>query len=227
MSSFYGKLISKTENEREELLAIPFLQFGKDGQITLDQYIAFLTQAYHHVKHTLPLLMACGFRLPERYEWLRQAIGTYIEEETGHQEWILNDISACGTNAELVRSGDSSWATELMIAYAYDICQRRNPVGFFGMVLVLEGTSVSLASRAADAIQKSLALPDQAFSYLRSHGSLDIEHIEFFRKLMNRISSVDDQEMVIHSAKVFYKLYGDIFRQLPHHTVNDDQRRCA
>ena len=38
-----------------------------------------------------------------------------------------------------------------MVAYAYDTVQRRNPVGFFGMVYVLEGTSVALALSAADA----------------------------------------------------------------------------
>ena len=38
--------------------------------------------------------------LPERLEWLREAIAEYIEEEIGHQEWILNDIRACGGDAE-------------------------------------------------------------------------------------------------------------------------------
>jgi uncharacterized protein YjeT (DUF2065 family) len=40
--------------------------------------------------------------------------------------------------------------------------QRINPVGFFGMVLVLEGTSVALASRAAAVIRQALNLPDNA-----------------------------------------------------------------
>ena len=53
------------------------------------------------VRHTVPLLMACGARLPERLEWLREAIAEYIEEEIGHQEWILNDIRACGEIAQV------------------------------------------------------------------------------------------------------------------------------
>ena len=55
---------------------------------------------------------------------------------------------------------------------------RRNPVGFFGMVHVLEGTSVALALHAADRIQQALGLPTRAFTYLRSHGELDQEHIK-------------------------------------------------
>ena len=65
---------------------------------------------------------------------------------------------------------------EVMVAYAYDLVNRRNPAGFFGMVFVLEGTSVAMALTAADQIQQALKLPDAAFSYLRSHGTLDQEH---------------------------------------------------
>ncbi len=83
--SFYDELTAATERERAEFLAIPFLRDGAAGRITLDSYVAFLTQAYHHVKHTLPLLMACGARLPARLEWLRTAVAEYIEEETGHR----------------------------------------------------------------------------------------------------------------------------------------------
>ena len=101
-----------------------------------------------------------------------------------------------------------------MVAYAYDTIHRVNPVGFFGMVLVLEGTSVTTADKAADAIQKALDLPARAFTYLRSHGALDQDHIKFFEGLMNRIDDVNDQEQIIHSARMFYRLYAGIFRSI-------------
>jgi len=213
--SFYETLIIETETERNAMLAIPFIQQGAAGALSLQSYQAFLGQAYHHVKHTVPLLMACGGRLPERLEWLRVALGEYIEEEMGHQEWILNDIAATGADKELVRAALPLPETELMVAYAYDTIARNNPVGFFGMVLVLEGTSVALATHAAESIQKTLALPKTAFSYLTSHGSLDVGHVEFYEGLMNKLEHKVDQQAVLYAAKVFYKLYGDIFRALP------------
>jgi pyrroloquinoline quinone (PQQ) biosynthesis protein C len=148
-------------------------------------------------------------------EWLREAIAEYIEEETGHQEWILNDISACGGDAGKVRYGMPHASTELMVSYAYDSVQRGNPVSFFGMVLVLEGTSVKLATLAAEKIQSSLALPDAAFSYLTSHGSLDISHMQFFEKLMNRVDDIEDQNDIMHMANMMYSLYGGVFESLP------------
>ncbi|EJI85836.1 hypothetical protein AEST_12380 [Alishewanella aestuarii B11] len=213
--SFYQQLIEQTQAEREYLLSAPLIQRClKQLSFTLAEYQAFLTEAYHHVKHTVPLLMAVGSRLSSAQEYYREAIAEYIEEELGHQEWVLNDIAATGADKELVRHGQPRLATELMVAYAYDTVLRGNPLSFFGMVLVLEGTSVNLATGAAEIIQQQLQLPNKAFSYLRSHGSLDIEHLSFFEKLMNTISDAADQQAIVHAAKVFYQLYGNIFRTI-------------
>jgi thiaminase len=213
--TFYEHLVQGTAAARAELLAVPFVQAGVAGELELNHYRAFLQQAYHHVKHTVPLLMACGARLPERLSWLRGAVGEYIEEEMGHEEWILNDISRSSGDAETVRNGRPNLHTELMVAYAYDTIARGNPVGFFGMVFVLEGTSVALATRAAEALQRSLQLPNSAFSYLLSHGSLDAQHVGFFESLVNRIDDAQDQAVISHCAEVFYHLYGNVFRSLP------------
>lgn len=215
MSDFFNQLQEETANARAEFLQIDQLARGARGDISLAAYTAYLVQAYHHVKHTVPLLMACGSRLPAEKEWLREAIAEYIEEETGHQEWILNDIRACGDDPELHRYGQPGVATELMVAYAYDTIARGNPVAFFGMVLVLEGTSIALATHAAGALQDALNLPKSAFSYLSSHGSLDVGHMSFFEKLMNRIEDPLDQQAVIHMANMMYRLYGDVFRSIP------------
>jgi len=102
-----------------------------------------------------------------------------------------------------------------MVAYAYDTIARGNPVGFFGMVLVLEGTSVALALNAAEHIQRVLRLPEQAFSYLRSHGELDREHTAHLAGLMNRLDDPADQQAVTHAARMFYRLYREVFRSLP------------
>lgn len=210
----FERLAAQTAQARAGLLLAPIIQQCLQGQVSLDSYRAFLTQAYHHVRHTVPLLMLLGGRLPERLAWLRGAVAEYVEEEIGHEEWILNDLAATGADAEAVRHGRPDLPAELMVAYAYDTIERGNPAAFFGMVFVLEGTSVALALTAADRIQTALGLPPQAFSYLRSHGTLDQEHTQHLAGLINRMdpSDVDD---VIHAARVFFHLYGDIFRALP------------
>jgi acyl-CoA synthetase (AMP-forming)/AMP-acid ligase II/pyrroloquinoline quinone (PQQ) biosynthesis protein C len=213
--SFYEELQRRTAEDRERLLTIPVIQASLAGGVTLEQYLAFLSQAYHHVKHTVPLLMACGARLPETHDWLRSAIARYITEESGHEEWILNDIAAAGGDAAAVRASAPGCAAEVLVAYAYDYVTRHNPVGFFGMVYVLEGTSEAIAARAAQSMRAGLGLPPEAFTYLTSHGVLDQDHVRFFAGLMNRLGAPADREAVVHVAQQVFRLYGDVFRELP------------
>ncbi|MCU7835426.1 MAG: iron-containing redox enzyme family protein [gamma proteobacterium symbiont of Taylorina sp.] len=213
--SFFSQLLTATAEAKKDFEQIETLQRGIQGEISLATYQIFLTQAYYHVRHTTPLLMACGSRLPQSHEWLRNAVAEYIEEEVGHQEWILDDLAVTGADSQKIRHGQPHLTTELMVAYAYDTIMRNNPVGFFGMVLVLEGSSVSFATHAAKNIQTKLKLTEKAFSYLNSHGSLDIEHMDFFKNLMNKVKDKSDQQAIIHAANIFYKLYGDIFRAIP------------
>lgn len=212
--SLYARLVNETKAEKQYLLSAPIIQRCFNADIDVNDYVAFLQQAFHHVKHTVPLLMAVGSRLPFEKEWLREAVAEYIEEETGHQEWILNDIAACGFDKEEARHSQPSIATELMVAYAYDAINRVNPLCFFGMVFVLEGTSIEMADAAANSINNKLDVPPGAFSYLRSHGALDQEHIVFFENLMDKINDPAEQDLIIHSAKVFFRLYGSIFHEL-------------
>ena len=213
--SFFDTLQEATQRERQELFSLPIIRQALAGQDSLESYRAFLTQAYYHVRHTVPLLMACGARLPIRLEWLRGAVCEYIDEEYGHEQWILNDISACGGDADAVREGRPELPIELMVSFLYDLIARDNPVGLFGMVNVLEGTSIALATHAADSIREHLELPATAFSYLSSHGSLDVAHMQTYRRLMDRLEDPADQAAVIHASKVVYKLYADMFRALP------------
>ena len=222
--TFFERLETATAVSRQELLSVRIIEDALHGRIRTSQYVAFLTQAYHHVRHTVPLLMACGSRLPERLGWLRASIAEYVEEEIGHEQWILADIAACGGDADAVRGGRPNFATELMVAYAYHQIDRRNPVGFLGMVHVLEGTSTAIATSAARAIGIALRLPPSAFTYLTSHGSLDIEHVNVFKGLVNRLDAPEDQAAIIECAAAIYRLYGDIFRSLPGY---DDARRPA
>jgi pyrroloquinoline quinone (PQQ) biosynthesis protein C len=214
--NFYDRLVAETATARASLYHVPQLVDGLQGNISRSTYVAYLTEAYHHVKHTVPFLMTMGSRLPDSKRWLHKAIIEYLEEEEGHEEWILNDIEAAGGNRETARNAAPNLETQVMVAYNYDYIARKNPVGFLGMVFMLESTSTQIASQGADAVMSGLDLPKSAFSYLFSHGSLDIEHMKFFEQTVNKITDPDDQAAIIEVAQNAFRLFANLFAAIPH-----------
>lgn len=214
--SFYNKLVKETESARQELYSVPQLVDGMQGNISKETYIAYLTEAYHHVSHTVPFLMTMGSKIPQSKNWMHKAIIEYQEEEVGHEEWILNDIEAAGGDTEAARNAAPNLETQVLIAYNYDYMTRKNPVGFFGMVFMLESTSTQIANKGADAVKDKLGLPKKAFSYLYSHGDLDISHMKFFEETVNKITDPEDQAAIIEVAQNTFRLFANVLRAIPH-----------
>jgi len=211
--TFYERLMRETAAERDQFLAIPLVERALRSGGPKSLYIAFLTQAYHHVKHTFPLLALAASRTgDERYQ---DALVEYMDEERGHEKWILDDIRAMGGDAEAVRNGQPDPACRIMVAFAYHAVEHVSPYAMLGSVHVLEGMSVVLAERLADTLKRLFGAEEgSGFSYLTSHGALDQDHVAFFRELVDGFDDPVVQNIIIDHAKMFYRLYGDIFRDL-------------
>ncbi|WP_370673776.1 TenA family transcriptional regulator [Pleomorphomonas sp. PLEO] len=211
--SFYDQLQQETSAERQRFLSIPLIRRAIAEGADRETYLAFLGEAYHHVSHTFPLLaLAASRTTDERYQ---DALVEYMEEERGHEKWILDDIVFFGGDADAVRKRNPSPATIAMIGYSYYAIEHVNPYAMLGSVHVLEGMSVLLADKLADRLSQSW---DQqganGFSYLRSHGSLDQSHVAFFRDLVNGFTDPAIRRLIIDNSKIFHHLYGGIFREI-------------
>lgn len=210
---FFTVLEADTVRERLAFLSIAQVEAGLRGDIDRSAYVAYLTQAWHHVRHTVPLMQAALVRLGHRPE-LVTALDDYIAEEAGHDEWILADIAAAGGDAEAVRESRPARATKSMIEHAYSEVSQGNPVSLFGMIYVLESISVALAQRGATALAGTLGLPPQAFTYLTSHGALDQDHLRFFARLVNDMADPGDRAAITRMAKDTFALYGAVFASI-------------
>jgi len=221
--SFFDNLIAATAAERAAFAAIPQIRDGLSGRISRETYVAYLAQAYHHVRHTVPLMQATHERLDDAHSRYKAALDDYIAEETDHEKWILNDIRAAGGDPDqTVRDGPNA-ATEVMVAFAYDYVSRVQPMGFFGMVFVLESVSIQLASLGADAVRGALGLPQSAFTYLVSHGALDQDHIAFLKGLLDGVEDAGDRAAITHMARRMFGLFGDVFRSIPHYVAPEKE----
>jgi pyrroloquinoline quinone (PQQ) biosynthesis protein C len=211
--SFYEQLVAETVESRDAFLKIPLVRNTLRNGASRALYLEFLGEAYHHVRHTFPLLALASSRTSdERYQ---DALVGYMEEERGHEKWILNDIHALGGDADAVRDGQGGPACRIMVGYAYYAIEHVSAYAFLGSIHVLEGMSVLLADQLANVMKASLGLEtDSGFSYLRTHGSLDTEHVAFFRKLVDGLEDRKTQRIIVDNAIIFYRLYGGIFHDL-------------
>jgi len=218
--SAFQQLLQQTASARQTFIELPLIQDVLRNGASKELYMDFLGQAYHHVRSTAPLLALAAARCGREDHLYQLALFEYIAEERGHELWILEDIHAVGGDPEQVRRSAPRFPCKVMVGHAYYIVDRVSPYGLLGMIHVLEGMAVALAGKAVSAIRASIG-PSTAggFKYLTTHGDLDVRHSEFFENLINRM---DQQHLplVIETTGDFYRLYGDLFRDL-------DLRRTA
>jgi hypothetical protein len=214
--TFYEDLVAATAADAADLAATPQIQDALAGRISRDGYLAYLAEAYHHVRHTVPLMRYAYVRMDAAHAQFASALADYIVEEAGHEAWILDDIRNAGGDWRAVRVGAPGPATQAMVSYAYDCVTRRNPMGLFGMIYALESTSTQLATRGAAAVAGALGLGPECFRYLSSHGALDREHLSFFQELMSEVVDPRDRTAILATAQAVFRLFADIFRSIPH-----------
>jgi pyrroloquinoline quinone (PQQ) biosynthesis protein C len=209
----YEYLLTETAAARAEFLSTPLLARAVAGRVPRSLYIEFLAQAYHHVRHTCFLMsLAAEKTADSKY---RAALKTYMAEEDGHEQWILDDITAMGGDADAVACSRARPPCRAMVGYAHYAIDWISPYSLLGMIHVLEGTSAELATKAANALENSFGLTSsEGLVYLRSHGALDVDHAAFFKDLINQICNPSAMPAIIDTATMMYWLYGNIFHDL-------------
>jgi long-chain acyl-CoA synthetase len=217
----FDRLQAALVEDQRRFLSIPFLEIIlEERDFPMAAYVDFLWQSYHHVKHTVRLLSAAASRHPN--EDVRSILLNYIQEERGHQEWVLDDLQAFGIDRQKVMTSRPYPSCEAMVAYVYSAIHFANAWSMFGMIWVLEGTSVIVATKFADLVRKQHHLSPHHLKYLTTHGEADIEHTKFFAQSINKyLTEERDFEDVLWAAKITYRLWGNLFED---HTRNHNLR---
>src|SRR5476651_1354330 len=115
--NFYDQLLRETAAERAEFCAIPVISSAVTVGVDRALYLAFLASAYHHVRHTCPLLGLALSRCQLADEPYRVGLLNYLEAEKGHETWILDDIAALGGDRQQVAHVLPPFAVRQLVAY--------------------------------------------------------------------------------------------------------------
>lgn len=213
--SFFITLIETTDANRRDLEAIPKVHAMVNHGLTLPEYQAFLHDLYHIVWHFCPIMGAAASRLDDRFREVRYELYERIEEEKGHELWVLEDIAAVGADQARAKSAPPSAATQAMIAWNYHGADRLHPCSVLGMLYTLEVIASVYGGRVADSIARAIGRDVDAggFKFLSSHATMDMDHMAKLNVLVKTIGDPAAQAAIIESTRVNFHQFGQLFRE--------------
>lgn len=143
-------------------------------------YPEFLFRNHSVIRSSVPLMKAAAEACEKIVDTDPIAEGMlayfrkHIPEETGHDDWVLDDLELLGFRREEVLQRLPPPSAAALAGAQYYWIRHVHPVALLGFIAVLEGTppDVKFFEETADRI----GVPRQAFSNLLMHGKLDPHH---------------------------------------------------
>jgi len=211
--SFFITLVEMTDANRRELETVPKVNAMIHHGLSLAEYKAFLHDLYHIVWHFCPVMAAAVARCSDRFREVRYDLYDRIEEEKGHETWVLEDIEAIGGDVASARAHPPSAPVQAMIAFNYFGAERVHPCSVLGMLYMLEVVSSVYGGRVSDSIARTLGRNVDAggFRFLSSHATMDVDHMAKLNRLLKTIDDPDAQESIVNSTRVNFYQFGRMF----------------
>lgn len=202
--SFFISLVELTDASRRELEIVPKVHAMIHHGLPLAEYRAFLHDLYHIVWHFCPIMAAAAARCDDRHRDVRLDLYARIEEEKGHETWVLEDIEAVKGDVAAARTLPPSAPVQAMIAFNYHGADRVHPCSVLGMLYTLEVVSSVYGGRVADSIAKALGrdVDGGGFKFLSSHATMDVDHMARLNLLVRTIDDPLAQQAVVNSTRV-------------------------
>ena len=203
MLSFFAELVTRTDEDRRAFETNPVVVDAVARGMPVERYRALLLELYHVVWHFNPVCAAAASRMGDEHMAVRHFLYEHMQEESGHEVWVMNDLEAIGVAPDAVRQHVPAAHTLALNGYNYWAADRRHPCSALGMLYALEVIASVYGGPFAAAIRESLLLEgERGVSFIGSHASLDAQHMADLRRLMNQIDSADTLAAVVESVRV-------------------------
>lgn len=211
--SFFITLVEMTDASRRELEMIPKMHSMIHHGLTLAEYKAFLHDLYYIVWHFCPIMAVAAARCDDRFRQVRYELYERIEEEKGHETWVLEDIEAIGGDVAGTKANAPSAPVQAMIAFNYFGAERVHPCSVLGMLYMLEVVSSVYAGRVSDSIARALGRDAESsgFKFLSSHAGMDVDHVAKLNVLLKTVDDPAARDAIINSTRVNFYQFGRMF----------------
>jgi hypothetical protein len=190
------------------LATVPVIARLLGGTLRLEDYRGLLLNIRQQVVEGSRWISRASSHLGPAHEELRSLFVRHAAAE--HRDFLLleQDFAAAGGDRALMLTTPKNIGSEALSAWMYHAASRPDPIGLLGAMFVIEGLGQRLALPWSEAIQRQLALPDNAVTFLRYHGENDDDHLAMFEEALRlAIASRADTETIVRHAKVTARLY--------------------
>jgi len=213
--SFFITLVEDSDASRRAIENLPKVQSMMHKGLPLAEYLAFLRDLYHIVWHFCPVMAVAAARCDDRLRTVRYELYGRIEEEKGHETWVLEDIGAMGGDVHGANAAAPSAPVQAMIGFNYYAAERIHPCAVLGMLYVLEVVASVYGGKAAESIARATGKDVTAggFRFLSSHATMDADHMAKLNVLLKTIDDPAAQAAIINSTRVNFHQFGQLFSE--------------
>jgi len=203
MLPFFADLITRTDEARREFETNPVVLDAVAHGMPIARYRSLLLELYHLVWHFNPVCAAAASRVPDKLRQVRYFLYEHMHEESGHEQWVTNDLEAVGVSQATVLAHQPSMNTLALVGYNHWAADRRDPCSVLGMMYTLEVIASVYGGSFAEAIRSSLLLEgDRGVSFISSHATMDAEHMAELRQVLNTVDDEAAREAIVESTLV-------------------------
>lgn len=212
---FFAELVLRTDEARREFETNPVVLDAVAHGMTVERYRRLLLELYHVVWHFNPICAAAASRVSDEERNIRYFLYEHIHEESGHEEWVLNDLEAVGVLRETALSTSPSIFVTALCGYNYWCADRRHPCSALGMMYSLEVIASVYGGPFSSAISESLLLQDRrGISFISSHAEMDAEHMIALRLALNTVVRKQAKDEIVESALVNFHHFTKMFEAI-------------
>jgi len=205
-------LVESTDQARRDFETHPVALAAVADGLSVERYRKLLLELYQIVWHFNPICAAAASRMPDAHRELRYFLYRHMAEESGHEQWVGNDLQAIGVGEAALLKHQPSPSTLALIGYNYWGADRRDPCSVLGMMYVLEVIASVYGGAFASAMRESLLLVgDRGVTFIGSHATLDADHMVQLRKILVTIEDAGAREAIIESTLLNFEFVTRIF----------------
>jgi hypothetical protein len=207
-------------------LALPLLvETGRrlwEHRLIRDLYPEYLVANHGVIRASVPLMEATLERASAAAPHDPAAAGLaaylehHVDEERGHDDWLLEDLEVLGRSREEVLARPPSASVAALVGAQYYWIQYYHPVALLGYIGLLEGYPPTIAD--VEALMARTGHTREAFRTLIRHAELDPLHRQDFDEMLDRLPLSPEQSAVIgvsglYSINAFTRVLEDVLEQ--------------